>query len=73
MQRTLVAASGAGDDPVVQHDDQYTSLLLALIARRRAALLELRDEQRIDDIVLRQVQARLDIDEVRISRTSPVE
>jgi CPA1 family monovalent cation:H+ antiporter len=73
MQRTLVAASGAGDDPVVQHDDQYTSLLLALIARRRSALLELRDEQRIDDIVLRQVQARLDIDEVRISRTSPVE
>ena len=73
IQRTLVAASGAGDDPVVQHDDQYTSLLLALIARRRAALLELRDEQRIDDIVLRQVQARLDNDEVRISRTSPVE
>jgi len=73
MQRTLVAASGAGDDPVVQHDDQYTSLVLALIARRRSALLELRDEQRIDDIVLRQVQARLDIDEVRISRTSPVE
>jgi CPA1 family monovalent cation:H+ antiporter len=73
MQSTLVAASGAGDDPVVQHDDQYTSLSLALIGRRRAALLELRDEQRIDDIVLRQVQARLDIDEVRISRTSPVE
>jgi CPA1 family monovalent cation:H+ antiporter len=73
MQRTLVAASGSGDDPVVQHDDQYTSLLLALIGRRRAALLELRDAQRIDDIVLRQVQARLDNDEVRISRTSPVE
>jgi CPA1 family monovalent cation:H+ antiporter len=73
MQRTLVAASGSGDAPVVQHDDQYTSLLLALIGRRRAALLELRDAQRIDDIVLRQVQARLDNDEVRISRTSPVE
>ena len=72
-QRKLLAASGADDDPVVQHDDQYTSLLLALIARRREALLELRDEQRIDDIVLRQVQARLDIEEVRISRTSPVE
>ena len=37
----------------------------------REALLELRDEQRIDDIVLRRVQARLDIEEVRISRTIP--
>ena len=66
-QRKLLAAAGADGDPVVQHDDQYTSLSLALIARRREALLELRDEQRIDDIVLRRVQARLDIEEVRIS------
>jgi CPA1 family monovalent cation:H+ antiporter len=72
-QRTLLAAAGADGDPVVQHDDQYTSLSLALIARRREALLELRDAQRIDDIVLRRVQARLDIDEVRISRSNPIE
>ena len=72
-QRTVLAADGADGDPVVEHDDQYTSLWLALIARRREALLELRDEQRIDDIVLRQVQARLDIDEVRISRSNPIE
>jgi monovalent cation/hydrogen antiporter len=71
-QRKLLAAGGSDGDPIVQHDDQYTSLMLALIARRREALLELRDEQRIDDIVLRQVQGRLDIEEVRISRTNPV-
>jgi CPA1 family monovalent cation:H+ antiporter len=71
-QRKLLAAAGSDDDPVVQHDDQYTSLSLALIARRREALLELRDVQRIDDIVLRRVQAQLDIEEVRISRTNPV-
>ncbi len=71
-QRRLLAASGSDGDPIVQHDDQYTSLMLALIGRRREALLELRDEQRIDDIVLRRVQAGLDIDEVRISRTNPV-
>ena len=71
-QRTLLTASGSEADAVVQHDDQYTSLLLALIARRREALLELRDEQRIDDIVLRRVQATLDIEEVRISRATPV-
>jgi Na+/H+ antiporter len=71
-QRKLLAASGSEGDPVVQHDDQYTSLSLALIGRRREALLELRDEQRIDDIVLRRVQASLDIEEVRISRTNPI-
>jgi CPA1 family monovalent cation:H+ antiporter len=65
-QRRLAAAAGAEGDPVVEHHNQYTNLLLALIARRRQALLELRDEQRIDDIVLRRVQARLDADEVRL-------
>ncbi len=72
-QRTLLAAAGAESDPVVQHDDQYTSLSLALIARRREALLELRDQRQIDDIVLRRVQARLDVEEVRFSRANPVE
>jgi CPA1 family monovalent cation:H+ antiporter len=72
-QRKLLAAAGAEGDPVVEHDDQYTSLSLALIGRRRQALLDLRDEQRIDDIVLRRVQAGLDIEEVRFSRANPVE
>jgi Na+/H+ antiporter len=72
-QRALLAAGGGESDPVVQHDDQYTSLSLALISRRREALLELRDEQRIDDIVLRRVQARLDNEEVRFLRANPLE
>jgi Na+/H+ antiporter len=72
-RRKVLAADGADGDPVIRHDDQYTSLWLALIARKREALLELRDEQRIDDIVLRQVQALLDIEEVRFSRADPVD
>jgi CPA1 family monovalent cation:H+ antiporter len=73
-QRTLLAAGDDTDgDTLIQHHDQYTSLLLALIGRRREALLELRDEQRIDDIVLRRVQARLDIEEMRISQANPVD
>lgn len=72
-QRRLAQAGGAEGDPVVQHDNQYTSLLLALIGRRREALLELRDGQRIDDIVLRRLQARLDLDEVRLLRARPLE
>jgi hypothetical protein len=37
------------------------------------AVLRLRDERRIDDIVLRQIQTRLDIEEVRLSRRETVE
>jgi len=69
----LEAANGAEGDPAIQHDDQYRSLSLALIGRRRQALLELRDGRRIDDIVLRRVQARLDQEEVRFMRANPLE
>ena len=72
-RRKLLAADGSGDDPIVQHDDQYTALRLALIAEKRVTLLQLRDEQRIDDIVLRQIEARLDIEEIRLSRDAPAE
>jgi Na+/H+ antiporter len=72
-ERKLLAADQAADDPIVQHNNQYTALRLAVIARQREALLELRDEQRIDDIVLRQVQGRLDTEEVRLSRPSSAE
>jgi CPA1 family monovalent cation:H+ antiporter len=72
-RRKLLAADGGSDDPIVLHDDQYTALHLALIARKRVTLLQLRDDRRIDDIVLRQVQARLDAEEIRLSRGVPIE
>jgi CPA1 family monovalent cation:H+ antiporter len=72
-RRKVLAADPANGDQVIRHDDQYTGLWLALIARKREALLELRDQQRIDDIVLRQIQALLDIEEVRFSRADPVD
>jgi CPA1 family monovalent cation:H+ antiporter len=72
-QRRLLTAAGAEGEQVVEHDDQYRSLSLALIARRREALLSLRDEQRIDDIALRRVQARLDQEEVRFLRANLLE
>jgi monovalent cation/hydrogen antiporter len=39
-----------------------------VIARKRATVVRLRDEQRIDDTVLREVQARLAIEDARLSR-----
>ncbi len=72
-QRRLLTAAGTEGERVVEHDDQYRSLSLALIGRRREALLSLRDEQRIDDIALRRVQARLDQEEVRFLRANLLE
>lgn len=72
-RRDILAATGSDGDPVVQHDDQHTALSLALIGTQRAALLQLRDTQRIDDIVLRQVQAVLDAEEVRLLRATPLD
>jgi CPA1 family monovalent cation:H+ antiporter len=61
------------DELVTRHEEQYSALRLALLARKRATVVTLRDEQRIDDIVLRQFQTRLDIEEVRLSRREPAE
>lgn len=59
---------GADDELALQYDRQYTALRQAVLAHKRATVVRLRDEGCIDDIVLRQVQARLDIEEVRLSR-----
>jgi monovalent cation/hydrogen antiporter len=60
--------AGADDEPALRYDQQYTALRLAVLAHKRDTVLRLRDERRIDDIVLRQIQARLDIEEVRLAR-----
>jgi CPA1 family monovalent cation:H+ antiporter len=66
--RVLHASGHERDDSVLQLDQQYAALRLALLARKREAVLALRDENTIDDIVLRQVQTRLHAEEVRLSR-----
>ncbi|TRW47279.1 Na+/H+ antiporter [Georgenia yuyongxinii] len=54
----------------VQLHDGYTELRLALLARKRATVIRLRDQRHIDDTVLRQVQAHLDAEELRLDRTA---
>ena len=49
-------------------DNQYSALHLALIARKRATTVRLRDEHRIDDTVLRQMQTTLDLEELGLTR-----
>ncbi|WP_233551217.1 Na+/H+ antiporter [Amnibacterium setariae] len=60
-----------GEDEEPGEDEQaigqYEQLRLALVRRKREVLVRLRDEGRIDDIVLRRIQTRLDNEEIRLS------
>jgi CPA1 family monovalent cation:H+ antiporter len=71
--RVLEADGLDDDEPVLRHERDYAALRLALLGRKRATVVRLRDERRIDDIVLRQFQTRLDIEEVRLSRREVAE
>lgn len=53
-------------DPVHADHDDYQRLSAALLSEKRAAVVRLRDDRSIDDIVLRRVQARLDAEEIRL-------
>jgi CPA1 family monovalent cation:H+ antiporter len=69
----LLATDGADVEPVRRAYDDHSALRLELIAHKRATVVRLRDERRIDDTVLRQIQARLDIEEIRLSGPQTVE
>jgi monovalent cation/hydrogen antiporter len=61
------------DEPVRQAEAEYARLRLELIAHKRATVVRLRDERRIDDTVLRIIQSKLDVEEVRLSRREIVD
>ncbi|MFD6274412.1 Na+/H+ antiporter [Streptomyces sp. NPDC060209] len=63
----------ADDDTVLRHAQDYTALRLALITHKRATVIKLRDDHHIDDTVLRQVQAHLDSEEVRLAHNETTE
>lgn len=67
--RLWTAVTGGDDDEeddTVRRARQYRDLKLAIIAHKRSTIVDLRDRRIIDDTVLRQVQAHLDIEEIRL-------
>lgn len=68
FQERLAVLQADGADDGIDHEQQYVALRLALLAHKRNTLVRLRDERRIDDTVLAQVQMQLDIEEIRLSR-----
>ncbi|GAB3432210.1 cation:proton antiporter family protein [Flindersiella endophytica] len=60
-------------EAAVRAETDYAALRLELLALKRETVVRLRDEQKIDDTVLRQIQARLDVEEVRLTQREVVE
>jgi monovalent cation/hydrogen antiporter len=61
------SANGSADD--MPRREQYRRLHRALVAEKRATVVRLRDERKIDDIVLRRVEATLDEEDLRLGDT----
>ncbi|PZF59643.1 Na+/H+ antiporter [Curtobacterium sp. MCSS17_008] len=59
------------DHPALQRHDATVALELALVRHKAATLLRLRDEDEIDDLVLRQVRAGYDAEEARLEGSTP--
>lgn len=62
-----------GDSDESLHERQYRDLKLAVLAHKRLTAVTLRDRQMIDDTVLRQIQARLDLEELRFRGPTDLE
>ncbi|MBF4995370.1 Na+/H+ antiporter [Arthrobacter gandavensis] len=60
---------GAGEPaPALELWQQETELRLALLERKRTVVLALRDKRTIDDRVLRILETRLDVEELRLTQ-----
>lgn len=59
------------DHPTLQRHDASVALELALVRHKAATLLRLRDDDEIDDVVLRQVRAGYDAEEARLEGSTP--
>jgi CPA1 family monovalent cation:H+ antiporter len=73
-----LAVLGAGDgdaghQAALSYERQDVALRAALIAHKRATVLRLRDEGRIDDTVLRRLQTQLDLEDLRLAGPSAPE
>lgn len=59
------------DSARTRSEEEYRALRLALLGRKRAAVIQLCDQRRIDDSLLRQLQGRFDIEELRLAGSDP--
>ena len=66
-------AEGDEDLEAVRYERLEHELRLAVLHRKRQAVTALRDANKIDDYVLRDLQASMDIEEMRLLGPAPLE
>lgn len=59
-------ADPEGSNEVAERSDLLRRVRLGVLEHKRRAIIELRDKNRIDDIVLRELQSVMDLEEVRL-------
>jgi CPA1 family monovalent cation:H+ antiporter len=66
-------ADGEADRQAVRYEQQEHQLRLAVLDRKRQAVTDLRNGNHIDDYVLRDLQASMDIEEMRLLGPAPLD
>jgi Na+/H+ antiporter len=71
----LIEAGGdaQGSNEVAERHDLLRQVRLGVLEHKRRAIIELRDQNRIDDIVLRDLQSVMDLEEVRLLEPADTE
>ncbi|OBF21420.1 Na+/H+ antiporter [Mycobacterium kubicae] len=76
-EHAMIVEASAETTPENNHIAEAGDLIrqvhLGVLEHKRRAITELRDQRRIDDIVLRELQAALDLEEVRLLGPADVE
>lgn len=65
--RILKAGVVNSEDDEVRRDQQYKALRLQMLELKRATVVRLRNEEHIDDTVLRIIQNKMDAEEIRLA------
>lgn len=68
----LITEDAASRSAATARHLEFTNLQLALIERKREVLLRLRRDGEVDDLVARELQTRLDVEELRLTGTDPI-
>ncbi len=66
-------ADGTDDRKTVRYQQQEHQLRLAVLQHKRQTITQLRDANKIDDYVLRDLQASMDIEEIRLLGPTPLD
>jgi CPA1 family monovalent cation:H+ antiporter len=66
QEHAAFAEASAGASDAAERNDLLRRVRLGVLEHKRRAVTDLRDQDRIDDIVLREVQSAMDLEEARL-------